>query len=308
MQAGVGTRARHAGDRLVAAIEAIGTPACVGLDPVAEKLPGGLGAGGATGAVALGLERFSCGVIDACAGSLGIVKVQSACFERHGSAGYAAMERVVAHARGRGMFVILDGKRGDIGISAEHYAQAAAGMGADAVTVNGYLGRSGVRPFVDAGLGVFVLVRTSNPDAEEVQDAKLAEGGTVSGRVAELVEEIAGACRGATHVSSVGAVVALGTRGTGERGEPSAVDELREAMPDSVFLVPGIGAQGGEVSAARSLLRGTRVGPGTAGVVLTASRSVIYASQGEGAGAESWEAAVSRAARSFAAEAAALVR
>ena len=197
----------------------------------------------------------------------------------------------IARARDAGLVVILDAKRGDIGTSSAHYAAAAAGMGAHWVTVSPYLGASGVEPFLDEGLGVFVLVRTSNPDSEEIQAARLESGASVSAHVASIVARVGAARVGASGVSGVGAVV----------GATKAVDvgaALRAAMPDQPLLIPGVGAQGGSASDVRSLVRAGASG-GRAGVVVNASRSVLYAPPERG---ETWQGAVARSARALASE------
>ncbi len=156
------------GDRLCDAIERMGTPACVGLDPVLERLPvAATDAKGKPIGAADRIEAFCAGVIEAVAGVVPIVKPQSACFERFGQAGVGVLKRTIQLARQRGLIVILDAKRGDIGTTAEHYAAAAFGAGssanaapgaaarsgldADAITLSGYMGMETVEPFLSAG-------------------------------------------------------------------------------------------------------------------------------------------------------------
>jgi orotidine-5'-phosphate decarboxylase len=155
----------HVADQLVARVEHVGAATCVGLDPVLERLPTALGKvdPADAAACAAAIEAFSVGVIDAVHESCAAVKVQAACFERYGATGFGAMTRVLAHARASGLAVVYDAKRGDIGISAEHYAQGARGLGAAWTTINAYLGADGIAPFLGAGQGAFALVRTSNP-------------------------------------------------------------------------------------------------------------------------------------------------
>lgn len=276
-------------------MERVGSPICVGLDPVLEKLPPEIRAEHWEHPAAI--EAFSTGVIDAVAGVAAVVKLQSACYERYGAAGVRVLEHVAAHARSRGLLVLLDAKRGDIGISAEHYAAAAVGLHADAITVNGYLGPSTIEPYLNAGLGVFVLVRTSNPDSDSVQGQEMRSGGTVAGMMAEMVAGIGSAwmgCGGGSGLSSVGAVVGA-TKATDGRA-------LRERMPRQVFLVPGYGAQGGTADDVRALIRPSASGVGEAGVLVTASRSVIYAG-GDG----DWRERVRSAAERLASEIATIV-
>lgn len=269
-------------DVLAASIDRVGSPVCVGLDPVVEQLPS---ACRSSGSVVEAIASFGKGVIDAVADAAAAIKVQSACYERFGSAGVEALERTVSHARARGLFVILDAKRGDIGISASHYAAAAVHTGAHTVTVNGYLGMSGVVPFLDAGLGVFVLVRTSNPDSDSVQSVPTAAGVTVAEHMAGLVAMLGRAHLGSSGLSAVGAVVGATKSADGQA--------LRNAMPDQVFLIPGYGAQGGTAEDIRHLLRPARARHrmSDAGVLVTASRSVIYAKLNAN---EGWQDAVRR--------------
>lgn len=270
-------------------MDAAGAPACVGLDPVLEKLPAAVVAD-AAGSPAAAIEAFSLGVLEACAGIIGVVKPQSACYERYGSAGAAALERVCAAARAMGYAVILDVKRGDIGVTAEHYAQAAFGvMGADFATISGYMGPDTIEPWLApkwADRGVFVLVRTSNPGSDALQCAALADGGgTVADRVARMVRESGAGRIGGRGFSNVGAVVAA--------TKPADAARLRSLMPNAVFLVPGFGAQGGTAETVRELFDAHG-----RGAVITASRSVIYPPPS----AIPWREAVRAAARAFVGE------
>ncbi|MFI4871628.1 MAG: orotidine-5'-phosphate decarboxylase [Phycisphaerales bacterium JB061] len=272
-------------DRLIQRTSDVGSPVCVGLDPVVGKLPEELRAKFGTDVEAV--EAFCLGVIEASAGVAAAFKPQSACFERLGAPGFAAMGRVIAHARKLGVPVVLDAKRGDIGISAAHYAEAVRALGADAVTVNAYLGPSTVMPYLEAELGVFVLVRTSNPDSDEVQSARLGTGERVAERMAGLVRTLGSSYITPTGLSDAGAVVGLTKSADGER--------LRELMPEQVFLVPGYGAQGGGASDLVPLLSSKTDLPGR-GVLVNASRSVIYP---EARAGESWQDAVARSAEAM---------
>ena len=291
-------------DRLVAAMDRAGSPLCVGIDPVIERIPETLRHHREPAAAC---EAFSRGVIEAVAGVAAAVKPQAACFERWGTPGWQALERTVRAAREAGLIVVLDAKRGDIGSSSAHYAASAADMGADSVTLNAYLGPSGIEPFLDAGLGVFALVRTSNPDADAVQSIELAGGGTVAEAVGRTVAGL-GAARVGTHgLSDVGAVVGATQTGSAKRPGPEA---LRVAMPDQVFLTPGIGAQGATADDLRPLARPGAGRAALAGVLATASRSVTYPGgvPAEGVGAEierRWRAAVRDEASGLAAQVAA---
>lgn len=280
-------------DRLLERTQAVGSPVCVGLDPVLGKIPAELRA--KHGSEVDAAEAFCLGVIEATAPSAAAFKPQSACFERLGAPGIAAMGRVIAAARNVGVPVVLDAKRGDIGISAAHYAEAVRGLGADAVTVNAYLGLGTVMPYLEAGLGVFVLVRTSNPDSDEVQSERLASGETVAERLAGLVRTLGSGFIGTRGMSAAGAVVGLTKAADGAR--------LRELMPEQVFLVPGYGAQGGGAADLVPMLTRDAGVPGR-GVLVNASRSVIYA---EAKAGEAWRDAVARAAREMHADLRAVV-
>ncbi|MDX2117580.1 MAG: orotidine-5'-phosphate decarboxylase [Planctomycetota bacterium] len=270
-------------DVLDAAIADIGSPVCVGLDPVLESIPPQVRELSPHAPDAL--RRFSVGVLEAVAGVVPAVKFQSACYERYGSAGVAVLEECMLLARRLGLVVVLDAKRGDIGISAHHYAASAAAAQAHAITVSGYLGGSGIEPFLGAGLGVFVLVRTSNPDSDAVQSKRLQSGESVAEMMGELVATLGSSHVGLCGLSNVGAVV-----GATKSNDGSA---LRERMPQQVFLVPGYGAQGGSASDIRPLLR-----PDGRGVLVTASRSVIYAAPIN----HDWRAGIHDAAERMAAE------
>lgn len=326
-------------DRLASAVDAVGVPACVGLDPVYERLPAelrcgtgsagtGPGGDGAVGAIG----RFCVGVLDSVAGVVPAVKLQAACFERFGGAGFGLLLELVAHARRLGLVTVLDAKRGDIGVSAEHYAAAAFGhapdSGADSLTVNAYLGPDTVEPYlkhaaqragsgggaqgaaaghtVDTGgarssRGLFVLVRTSNPGSDAVQSLRLADGRTVAEMMADHVAALGAAHVGRRGLSDVGAVVAA--------TKPADAAALRRRMPRAIFLVPGYGAQGGTADDIRGLVRpewAATKRPGDAGVLVTASRSVIYPA-GEAFNTGDWRGAVNAAAKAFARELQAVV-
>jgi orotidine-5'-phosphate decarboxylase len=249
-------------DRTLQAAHArCGAPLCVGIDPVLEKLPGDLARQDAGKA----FEAFSKGVIEAVAPHAAVAKFQSACFERLGAPGIVALGDSIQAARDAGLAVILDAKRGDIDVSARHYAAAALSLGAQAITVNAYLGLETVEPYLEAGLAVFVLVRTSNAGSADVQDVPLRNGGTLAMHLGQLVAEL-----GRKH-PGVHAVVGA------TQHDQSAV--LRAVMPDQLFLLPGLGAQGATIDDLCAFAKHpshAQADP-TWGLLPTASRSVIYA-------------------------------
>lgn len=235
-------------------------PLCVGIDPH----PGLMDAWGLTDS-ALGLERFSMTAVEALAGTVAVVKPQSAFFERHGSKGIAVLERVIAESRARGALVLLDVKRGDIGSTAQAYADAYldrnSPLAADAVTTSPYLGFGSLDPMIDTALandaGVFVLTLSSNPEGPQVQQATTADGRTVAGAV---LDAVAARNRDVGPLGSVGAVVGATI---GDTSENLAVN--------GPLLVPGVGAQGGTADDVRRIF-GAALGnvlPSTSRQVLT---------------------------------------
>jgi orotidine-5'-phosphate decarboxylase len=242
---------RHFADRLTAAVRGRGNPVTVGLDPRYEQLPEGLrtAAAGDYAAQAAACLAFCTGVIDVVAPLVPALKPQAAFYERLGPQGMLVLAEVIRYARDKGLLVILDGKRNDIGPTAAAYAQAYLGAppsspwGADAMTVNPYLGDDSLTPFVEHavnhGAGVFVLVKTSNPGGGLFQDVT-AEGRAMYRRVGQHVEKLARETVGACGYGAVGAVV-------GATYARQTV-ELRAEMPHTWFLLPGYGSQGAKAA------------------------------------------------------------
>jgi orotidine-5'-phosphate decarboxylase len=282
-------------DRLTAAVDALGAPACVGLDPEVSRLPAPLldpSRRADRRACADAARAFCVGVVDAVTGVVPAVKPQVAYFEAMGAPGVAALEDVVAHARSRGLLVILDAKRGDIGSTARAYAAATlrddGPIGADAVTLSPYLGDESLRPFLDetdGGKGLFLLVRTSNPGAGAWQ-----AGGSPSfaDRVAAWIRDANATRRGASGFGPVGAVIGATI------GDEAAA--WRAAMPSAWFLVPGYGAQGATAAACLP-----HRGPGRLGALVVSARGVLYAPSGVPEG-DGWQEGVAARARAFAAD------
>ena len=296
--------AEHFADWLLAAIEEKGSPVCVGLDPAYERLPDKL-----REKVRDEVEQtefigiFCHEVLKAVAPVVPAVKIQSAYFEKYGSVGVDLYALLVQSARDRGLIVIGDVKRGDIGPTAEAYAAGhLTGMFTpfgvvdrtpDAITVNGYFGADGLAPFVETaaerGKGIFVLVRTSNPSAGAIQDFADAAGTKLYEHVAARVAEI-GAAKGLigrSGYSCVGAVVGA--------TYPDDARRLRQLMPQQIFLVPGYGAQGATAEACAAAFK-----PDGTGAIVNASRSVIYAFERSEYAGMDWREAVAAAAKAFA--------
>jgi orotidine-5'-phosphate decarboxylase len=250
--------AAHFGDRLAAAVERKGAPLCVGLDPDPALMPDGLG-----------VVEFCRGIVDAVADVAVAVKPQTAFFEALGAEGWAALTEMCGYARDAGLLVIADAKRGDVPSTARAYAAAFAPL-ADALTVNPYLGHDSLEPFfAHDGLGVFVVVKTSNPGSVDLQDLPLADGRPFWQHVAGLVGRWGADLVGERGLSSVGAVVGATF--------PQEVGEARQLLPRSVLLLPGVGAQG---AGTEELAEAFSIGP--AGGLVSASRSVLYADSGAG--------------------------
>jgi orotidine-5'-phosphate decarboxylase len=256
----------HFADRLAHAVERRASQIVVGLDPHPQRVPGGLA----------GAERLCRRVIAEAAPAAVAVKLQIACFERYGAEGWAAWRRLGEAAAEEGLLVIADAKRGDIGLTSAAYADALLDGPVDALTVNPMMGEDAVAPFLDraaeTGRGVFALVRTSNPGAAALQDAKLADGRLWHQLLADQVARWGQALVGASGLSSLGAVVGATV--------PEHLVDLRGRMPAQPLLLPGIGAQGGRPE---DLAPAFATHP-AAGLV-TASRSIMYADE-PGAAAE----------------------
>jgi orotidine-5'-phosphate decarboxylase len=297
----------HFSDRLTAAIATRKTPAVVGIDPVVENLPAALRPTDrrlATGVAAVG--TFCRGVIDAVAPHVPAVKINAGFFEALYAPGLGLYYDLVAYAHERGLLVIGDIKRGDIGSTAQLYARGhlespqfddvPPAAIPDAVTLAGYLGRNAVQPFVEAarrtGRGVYVLVRPSDPGADEVHD--FGSGPHFYEHMADLVGRWGAApdLIGSGGLSCVGAVVAP--------KDAASTSALRMRLPHTPFLVPGYGAQGAGAESCRPCFR-----PDGTGAVVNASRSVIFSFRqpqyAERFG-DNWQAAVESACRDFAAD------
>jgi orotidine-5'-phosphate decarboxylase len=263
----------HFADRLAEAVERKRSQLVVGLDPRLDLLPVELRGDAHLGraAAADACARFCRGLVDAVAPYVVAVKPQVAFFEALGADGIRALEDVCAYSRAAGLQVIADGKRGDIGSTARAYAAGFLEGDpplADALTVNPYLGRDSVEPYLAAcrreGVGIFCVVKTSNAGGAEVQDLVLSDGRPVWHQVAELVAEWAEELVGERGLSAVGAVIGA--------THPRAVGEARRLLPQSVILLPGVGAQGATPA---DVARAFTSGPASA--LVSVSRDVNYA-------------------------------
>jgi len=283
-------------DRLLGAMEAKGSPVCVGLDPSYERLPDELKSESATPGEQLEAVRGFClTVLEIVAPIVPAIKPQSAYFEVYRGEGVSLYYETVRLAKQMGLVVIGDAKRGDIGSTAAAYANAhlAGPETPDALTVNGYLGADGIDPFCEVaardGKGVFVLVRTSNQSAAQTQDFADAEGQKFYQHIAKQVASLGDneGLIGRKGYSSLGAVVGA--------TYPQEAEQLRKIMPRQLFLVPGYGAQGATAKDCAAAFDANG-----AGAIVNASRSVIYAYQREQYAGLGWQQAIEAAARDFA--------
>lgn len=272
----------HFTDDLIAAMAKKKSRLCVGIDPNPERLPGVLKESFPPDlkGVIQAVSHFSDLVIEAVAPHAVAVKPQLAYFELLGPEGFILLQKVVKRAREAGLFVILDGKRNDIGSTARAYARAYLGTTQDfkgghhhlylaqALTVNPYFGSDGLTPFFDEarrwGKGIFILVKTSNPSSAQLQDLTLSNGETLALTLARKVRSWGEGYLGDTGYSLIGAVVGVQAH--------SVLLPLRELMPRTLFLVPGLGTQGGCFADLTGIFNDDGYG-----ALVNVSRSILYA-------------------------------
>ncbi len=276
-------------DRMIENIVKMQNPTVAGLDPKLAYIPQYIldesveKYGKSLKAAANALFEFNKALIDELCDIVPAVKPQAAYYEMYGFEGVRVLEETIAYAKSKGMFVMTDGKRNDIGATMEAYATAHLGetdvfgekiaaFDADALTVNGYLGSDGINPLLkvcgEKDKGIFVLAKTSNKSSGELQDMKLENGNTVYAQMGEMCEKWGEQLPGKYGYSGVGAVVGA--------TYPAMLGELREKMPHTFFLVPGYGAQGGAAD---------DVAPGFdkngLGAIVNSSRGIMCAWQKE---------------------------
>lgn len=277
-------------DRLIEKIIEMKNPTVVGLDPRPEYVPQYIlrryqdSDGWTMKAVSKAIFDFNQAIIDEIHDIVPAIKPQAAYYEMFGHYGIRTLEKTIRYAKLNGMFVITDGKRNDIGATMEAYASAHIGavnicdtevepFGADALTVNGYLGTDGIDPLLkycrERDKGIYVLVKTSNPSSGELQDLKLEDGTPVYAKMGDMCEKWGADTIGKYGYSAVGAVVGA--------TYPEQLSELRKRLPHTMFLVPGYGAQGGGAEG----LKGGFDEKGL-GAIVNSSRAVMCAYKKEG--------------------------
>lgn len=276
-------------DRLIEKIKETGNPSVVGLDPKLDYVPEFLVRkyqeedGCSLQAAARAIFAFNKAIIQEICDIVPAIKPQAAYYEMYGYNGMKALEDTIRYARSKGMFVITDGKRNDIGATMQAYTAAHLStvkvgehelepFGADALTVNGYLGSDGINPLLDAcrerDKGIFVLVKTSNPSSGELQD-QLMDGVPLYARMGDLCEKWGADTIGKYGYSAVGAVVGA--------TYPEQLRELRARLPHTFFLVPGYGAQGGGAEGVAAAFDENGLGG-----IVNSSRAIMCAYQKEG--------------------------
>lgn len=278
----------HFADRLAGLIEDKDSRVCVGLDLDMDRIPAVMRqacldkADSLPMALSLAAIAYSSEVIEATAPAAVAIKIQMAYIEMLGPLGSATLTAIIAEAREAGLVVIIDGKRGDVEHTAAAYRRAYleerqvwglpfSPFGADAMTVNAYMGADAVRPYLeDTSTGAFVLIKTSNPSSGDYQD-RLVDGKPLYERMAADIEELSAGRLGDSGYSNLGVVVGA--------TYPEQGLELRRIMPHCIFLVPGYGAQGAGPADVAGLFDGDGQG-----ALITASRSIIFA--GEKAGGD----------------------
>ena len=277
-------------DRLIENIIEKQNPTVAGLDPKLDYVPASVKDacfaqyGKTLEGAAAALLAFNKAIIDQIFDIVPAVKPQAAYYEMYGWQGVKALAETIAYAREKGMFVITDGKRNDIGTTMEAYATAHLGttdvageavdaFGADALTVNGYLGTDGIKPLVnickEKDKGIFVLVKTSNPSSGELQDLQLVNGASVYEQMGKMCERWGEELPGKYGYSGVGAVVGA--------TYPEQLAEMREKAPHTFFLVPGYGAQGGGANDAKNAFD-----TNGRGAIINSSRGIMCAWKKQG--------------------------
>lgn len=274
-------------DRLLERIIELKNPSIIGLDPDVTALPEHLTDGIANSSNPLksacdAIEVFNKQLIDATCDVIPAIKPQAAYYEMYGVEGMRVLKTTIDYARSKGMLVIADVKRSDIGTTAKAYSNAYLGrttignnkvavFDVDAVTVNPYLGSDGIKPFIEGckeyDKGMFILVKTSNPSSGELQDL-LIDSNSLYSKVGSLVEEWGKDLVGKYGYSSIGAVVGA--------TYPAQLKELREKMPKTLFLVPGYGAQGGKAEDIKLSYDKNNLG-----AIVNSSRGLMYAYKSE---------------------------
>lgn len=289
-------------DRLITKIIETQNPTVAGLDPKLDYVPAYIKEksfskyGKNLKGAAYAIRAFNKALIDALCDVVPAIKPQAAYYEMYGVYGIKVLYETIAYAKKKGMFVITDGKRNDIGTTMEAYATAHLGatdvegikfkaFDADALTVNGYLGTDGIKPLLktceEFDKGIFVLVKTSNPSSGELQDRELSDGKSVYATMGTMCENWGSELIGKYGYSAVGSVVGA--------TYPAQLGEMRVALPHTFFLVPGYGAQGGGAKDVAPAFDKNGLG-----AIINSSRGIMCAYKKEGCDERDFAAAARR--------------
>ncbi len=276
-------------DKMIENIIKLQNPTVAGLDPKLDFIPNYIKEdaiskyGKSLEAASVAILEYNKALIDALCDIVPAVKPQLAYYEMYGWQGVKTLKETVDYAKSKGMYVILDGKRNDIGTTMQAYSTAHLGVtdvfgekceafGGDCLTVNAYLGTDGIEPLMNDcknyGKSIFALVKTSNPSSGELQDLKLENGETVYARMGKMCETWGADTIGEYSYSAVGAVVGA--------TYPKQLAEMREALPHTFFLVPGYGAQGGGAEDVKPAFDKNGLG-----AIVNSSRAIMCAWQKE---------------------------
>ncbi len=281
----------HFADAVITRSRSLGHCFCLGLDPHLAMIPAAFRRGDMDARdpeTVAAIEDFLMAVVDIAAPDVAAFKPQSAMYERLGSAGIAMLERVVAHAHELGAIVLLDGKRNDIGSTAEAYAEAYLSPDSpnpvECMTVNAYMGADTLEPYLKLcrthGRGIMVLVKTSNPGSGDFQNLKTGNS-TVYGSVALALNPIARTLTGESGWSSLGVVVGA--------TYPQEAADIRTLLPNALFLIPGFGYQGGNLHEfAAALVPGPA---GREGGLISSSRATLFPPEAADGNFDTWKAA-----------------
>ena len=261
------------GDRLAAALAQTKTPLCMGIDPHKALMPALFCDDDGTPSLA-GLRDFALTLVEAATGLVPAIKPQAAMFEAYGPQGVAILAETAMAAQSAGLLVIMDAKRGDIGSTSEAYADAYLGHDApfpsDALTVNPWMGLDTLAPFMrranQTNSGLFILVRTSNKGAADLQELVLSNDALVYQQLAHDLAPLIEGAKGASGLSSFGIVAGATV--------PEQAEELRQILPSAPFLIPGFGAQG--AGPAHATIALSKDGGAFGGGLVNSSRGIIF--------------------------------
>ena len=254
----------HPADLIEKSVLRAKAPLILGIDPDIDRISEILKTNDLSNESAVhSIEKYFTELLPSLSNLIAGVKIQSACFERWGYVGIHLMSKLIKLCKDLNLLIILDHKRGDISISARHYAFSAKQLMSDWATVSPWLGNDSIEPYLVHNIGTFVLIRTSNDSGNLIQSMRLSTGETVSESLAKYISNLGSVSIGNCGYSSIGAVIG--------GNHTSEFITYRDLMPHSIFLLPGIGAQGGNINDLSPCF--DTYGRGA---LVTSSRSILY--------------------------------